>query len=404
MKLTHLTAVFSLLAALPATAAAEADLTAADVAAIRHVLTVGATSPADDVALSKAADAVPVPAVRDKVKATLPEIRAAAATHARVEKIVAELKTFNGITELAPGGPAWLRDVVGDESMHLFDRLVTVDLNERRNPHDKTYKLNAAIADEWLARLDGLTDIKRLDIASADIKGPGLRHVGTLTNLESINLTLTPVTDEYLEPLGNLTKLKVLGLASAGCNGTGCKYLTKLTQLENLNFHHTTVNDEGLAEISKLTSLTRLEIVHCFFTDAGAEHLAKLKNLQRLQLGSTKATGAAVAPLKGLPNLRELDIHDLKDASVAIRNAANIATLKVLRVYVAPVKDADVAQIAGLANLEELTLSGLQLTPTGLEPLSGLKSLKKLSLGNGKVPAEAIAKLKAALPDLTVVP
>ncbi len=390
-------------------AAAEPASTAkpADVDPIKHVLSLATNNPKDaglHASLAEAAGKIPDPALRNRVVEALPEIEAAAAHHVQCEAIVANLKSFNGISELAPGGPDWLRAIVGDSSMQLFERLTLVDLNERKNPHAKDYKLNTAINDEWLAQLQGLTDIHRLDIANVAIKGPGLKYVGSLTGLESINLTLTPVTDEYLEPLGNLTELKVLGLASAECNGVGCKYLHKLTKLENLNFHHTPVNDEGLKEICQMTSLERLEIVHTFFTDAGAMNLANLKNLQRLQLGSRKASGASVGYLRGLPKLRELDLHDLNNASEAVHLASEIPTLAVLRCYIGPIGDDDLKAITKLTKLEELILEGAKISDAGLDSLASLNKLKKLTLGHAKVSAAAVEKLKAALPGLEVVP
>ncbi|HWE01401.1 MAG TPA: hypothetical protein VG326_03250 [Tepidisphaeraceae bacterium] len=380
----------------------------ADVDAIKHVLTIADTLPRDaaplHAALAEAANKITDAALRQRIQNLLPDLETAAGRHARSQTVVANLKAINGLSELSPGGPAWLRSIVGDQAMRVFDRLTLVDLNERKNPHAKDYKLNTAINDQWLAQLQGLTDIRRLDIANVAIKGPGLKYVGTLTNLESINLTLTPVTDEYLEPLRDLTELKTLGLASAECNGVGCKYLHKLTKLENLNFHHTPVNDEGLKEICQMTSLERLEIVHTFFTDAGAMNLANLKNLQRLQLGSRKATGAAVGYLRNLPKLRELDLHDLSNAGEAVRLASEIPTLTVLRVYVGPINDDDLKSVSRLARLQELVLEGSKITDAGIDSLAATTKLKKLSLGHAKISPAAIDKLKAALPGLEIIP
>ena len=57
----------------------------------------------------------------------------------------------------------------------------------------------ARVNDAWLERIAGLPDLRRLDVANADIRGPGLKHLGTLPSLESLNLTLTPITDDALE-------------------------------------------------------------------------------------------------------------------------------------------------------------------------------------------------------------
>lgn len=342
------------------------------------------------------------PDLRKQMEAMIPELRQAAERHPLIEKVAAALKPFNGIYVVAPAGPDWLRAAIGVDALKPYERLVQIDIGDRQTPHDKTYHLLEAVNDDWLANLEGLTDLENLNLANTDIKGPGLKHLARLTKIYRLNLTLCPIADEDLKYLAELSAMKTFGLASAGSNGTGFKYLHKMTALESLNFHHTTVNDDGLREICQMTSIERLEIVHCFWTDSGAANLAQLKNLQRLQVGSRKATGASIGFLRSLPKLRELDLHDLENPSLAIENASQIPTLEVLRIYI-PIKEADLQHLAHLPKLQELILNGSILTEPAIKSLSEIKSLKKLSLSNGK-PKAGIDKLKAALPNVEIVP
>src|SRR5262249_35532657 len=165
-----------------------------------------------------------------------------------------DVKALGGTTQTEPGGPDWLRKQVGDEPMQLFTKLVGIDLQDRSIPIKSGIK-NERITDDWLTRIDGLPDLRTLDISITVVKGPGLKYVGTCKNLEALNITLTFVTDESLAHLRDLTKLRVLALASTKCTGEGLKECGGLTKLENLNFHYTPVNDAGLEQIAKLTSL-----------------------------------------------------------------------------------------------------------------------------------------------------
>lgn len=378
----------------------------ADLDAVKRVLAVTDAAPADAAALhhslGEAISKIADPSLRQQVQDLIPELETAAAHHARVVQVVADLKASGGVTEVTPGGPAWLRTLAGDSAMAVFDQLTTVDINDKQSPHNKDYHLLNNVTDEWLARLDGMTELQHLNISNTAIHGPGLTHISNFIHLESLGMTLCPVTDEYLKNLSNLTEMKRFSLASATCDGTGFKYLGKMTKLENLNFHHALVNDDGLREICRMTSVQRLEIVHCHWTDSGAANLANLKNMQRLQLGSTMATGASVAFLRGLTNLKELDLHDLKDASLAVRYASEIPSLTVLRLYLGGLKDDDFKQIAKLSNLEELILSGGPISDSAAASLAELKKLKKLTPG-GKLSPAALEKLKAALPGVEIV-
>jgi hypothetical protein len=352
--------------------------------------------------LAALAETVGDPKLRERTKQLLPDLEQAAVRHARVRRVVADVKAAKGTVKTEPAGPKWLREAVGDEPVEVFAGLVEIDLCDRSIPIKSGVK-NERINDDWLERLSGLPDLRSLDISLTVVRGPGLRSVGTLKNLETLNLTLTLITDEHLHHLRGLTNLKKLLLASTQCNGAGLKGLDSLTRLENLNCHSAPVTDAGLEAIGRLSGLERLEIVHTRFTDTGAKHLAGLTNLRRLQLGSRGATGAGVAPLRALKNLRELDLHDGLVSAEGVKHAAEIPSLRVLRLYAGPVKDEGFAPVARLTDLEMLIAQHLQITDESLKVLKELKKLKRLDITGNKVSDSAVAELKKALPGLEVL-
>jgi hypothetical protein len=388
-----------------------AEATAADVATLKQLFR--AASSWDDRGrhtlhdgmhkhLAALADQVGNAKLRDRTRQLLPELERATILHARVRRVLADLKAVQGIAQTEPSGPPWLRDLVGGESMQVFTKLTGIDVCDRSIPIKSGIK-NERITDAWLERMADLPDVRALDISVTVVKGPGLTVVGTLKNLESLNLTLTLVTDPHLVHLRGLTKLRALYLASTKCTGEGLKDLGGLNQLDNLNCHSAPVNDAGLEQIGRLTSLQRLEIVHTHFTDAGAQHLSRLTNMRRIQLGSREATGAAVAPLRAMTKLRELDLHDGLVTTEGVKYASAIPSLTVLRLYAGPVKDEGFRHIGKLTNLETLIAQGVQLTDAGLEHLTGLKKLKRLEIQGNAVSDAAVARLKKALPGVEIV-
>ena len=342
------------------------------------------------------------PLLRVRARELIPALEKAALARPHLLAVAEAVKSARGTVRFECGGPQWLREVAGDDAMHLFDRLTAIDLNDKGNPHDPTYKRNTTLSDGWLTNLVNLPDLAYLDLSNSNIEGPGLKHVGALKSLERLNLTLTLITDPWLEQLAGLTNLRVISLASAKCSGAGYKFLGNLKRLESANFHTAPVDDAGIAGISKVPSHERLEVVHTHFTDAGAQALAKLVNLERLQMGSRDATGAAVKPLTGLKKLRELDLHDGQASVEGVRHASEIQGLRVLRVY-GTIKDEGAQHIAKLKNLEVLLVPGTQITDVGLEAFAGLTKLKRLEISGNKVSDAAVAKLRAAIPGLEIV-
>ena len=372
-----------------------------DAPAVRAVLRAHAEGNAAAVAeqLKNLADAQ----LRERVRKELPALKEALAHRTQAQAVEAAAKEAGGQATWSTPAPGWLADLAGDDALAPFRTLVSLNLYNGNNPLKGKGGLNLAVNDDWLARVAGLTTLTNLDVANCDVRGPGMKHVATLKNLERLNVTLTPLTDAFLKPLGVLTKLRVVSFASAKCTGEGFAHLGAWQAVENLNFHYTPVNDAGLKEIARLKNLERLEIVHTHFTDAGAPHLSKLTSLRRLQIGSQKATGATVASLVPLKNLRELDLSDQQASPEGAKWAGLIPSLRVLRISGGAIKDEGAAHLAGLPNLEVLLLQGAQLTDAGLEPLAKLKTLRQLDLRGNKLSDDAVAKLQAALPAATIL-
>lgn len=376
------------------------DTTPADEALLTQILSVEtATDRAALIAKVSSAE------LRERLTRLLPEIERAAHERQTALALAKEVERVGGKVVWAPSGPQWLYLATRDKGTEIFDVIATIDLYNGNNPLKGKGGRNEQVTDEWLARLSGLTTLRRLDVSNCAIRGDGLRHVGGLVGLRELNLTLTPVTDEGLQHLSELVELRTLGLASTQCNGTGFVHLKGLKKLESVNFHFTPLNDEGLRAISQAPISDRLWFAHTHFTDVGAKHLASLTSLRRCGIGSMEqgSTGESVAALSQLP-LEDLSLLDNQATPVGIEHAAKIVTLKRLDVSHAPtVTNDSLRVVAQMPKLEEFVIGSAQVTDEGLLRLAHSKSLKKISLsGLKQITADGINALKAARPELTV--
>jgi Leucine Rich repeat len=120
-------------------------------------------------------------------------------------------------------------------------------------------------------------------------------------------------------------------------------------------------------------------------------------------LGGTSLGDDALAQVKALPKVVQLDLKDTQITDAGLAHLAGIATLTRLHLEKTKITDAGLEQLKDLGNLEYLNLYGTAVTDAGLKHLEGLKNLKKLYVWQTKVTDEGIAKLKQALPGVTVV-
>ena len=351
--------------------------------------------------LGELARRVADPALRARAGKLAGDLNAASMLHAQVRFLLAEVKRLKGKAVTEPGGPRWLRDVVGPKALAVFSRLTEVHLNEHTDGHavKKPRPKGEAVTDAWLRNLEGLSDLRRLELSGTAVSDAGLASLRGLKNLERLNVCLTPVTDAGIKHLAGLTRLRRLVICSTRVTGSGFKDVPDWPRIESINLHSCPVSDEGLAAISRFKNLQRLEIVHSRVTDAGLRHLGKLTNLRQLHVASHGTTRAGLGFVEKLSRLVQLDLYEELAGNEGLAHVGKLTGLKILNLYVGPADAAGLALLSKLSGLEELTLGGMgKMTDAAVEHLLRLKSLRRLTLSGTKITEAGMQRLRKGLP------
>jgi hypothetical protein len=153
--------------------------------------------------------------------------------------------------------------------------------------------------------------------------------------------------------------------------------LPALTYVKALDVSRTAITDEQLEVIGDMTQLTSLALQVTDVGDEGVARLAGLTSLQSLVLASTNAGDGCVDVLGKLSGLKILDLS-------ATKVSANLAPL------------------AALPDLEWLLLREDKLTGEAIAELSNCRSLRRLNLEDSEFPADAVTKLREALPTVSI--
>jgi beta-lactamase regulating signal transducer with metallopeptidase domain/Leucine-rich repeat (LRR) protein len=321
-------------------------------------------------------------------------------------KVIAEIKELGGT-------------VIFDENKP--DRPV-ISVDFERAPMGKK------ITDAVLASLEGLTQLRTLNLASpfnAEYTESGLKHLASLTKLQSLSLQGKKITDAGVKHLKGLSQLKSLRLMGCRITDAGLANLEGFSQLESLdlggNFE---VSDAGLIHLKSLPKLRRLDLwatrvtrsklvclkeltqVEAFSlevsSDADLEHVKDLTKLEGLLLRGGQITDAGLECLDGLTGLQRLDF----DSTFAVTDAGlkHLEGLKQLRVLFLvgntlvggrpePVTDAGLEHLRPLTNLQQLTLRGNHFTDAGLKNLKGVQ-IPVLMLTETRITDAGLAYLK----------
>ncbi len=150
-----------------------------------------------------------------------------------------------------PPGPAWLRNLLGDD---FFSHVRCV---------------NTQVTDAGLTRLAGLPELEALELNGSTITDAGLAQISRLNQLQGLSLDSTQITDTGLAHLAERIQLHRLGLNNTKVTNAGLSHLRGLTHLQCLELDGTKITDEGLAHIAGLTQLYWLWLANTQITDGG---------------------------------------------------------------------------------------------------------------------------------------
>ena len=275
-----------------------------------------------------------------------------------------------------PGGPTWLRELVGDEQFESLDRVVEVGV--RRDglawaaelPDVRVVKVNGEVTTASLSHLQRLPRLELLDLWQAQPESfdpftsnpfipkygddppadptprlrlpplPGLRRLvvgntrieglSTAPALEVLNWSGEPANESLLKELAAESKLRKLSLSNCTVAWHRLGLLASLPDLEQLELEQTTIDDENVKNVAALTRLRKLSITYCPFTGRGLNHLASLPRLESLEFYETNVSDDALPHLASFKNLRELNLSVTRVTEDAIPNLVQMKSLRQL--------------------------------------------------------------------------
>src|SRR5262249_27919501 len=167
-----------------------------------------------------------------------------------------------------PPGPDWVRRTLGPD----FLDTATYVLLQGEQCDDES--LRAACRLPWL---------EELSVVNTGVTDASAEDIRYLTNLRSLDLRLNRITSRTLRHIGGLSDLRTLTLSLKG--------------------FPIVARDEDMAFLKRLTRLERLNLYSADLDDAWLTYLEGLAHLESLHLTETSMTAESLDHLKGLPHL-----------------------------------------------------------------------------------------------------
>ena len=141
-------------------------------------------------------------------------------------------------------------------------------------------------------------EVIKVDLNNAKITDADMTHLEKFSELEWLDVRVTPIGDEGAAHLSNLRKLKFLNISRTNFGDKGLASLRGLTELETLFLGTTKVTDEGLKNIENFTKLKKLSVFRTAVTDAGLASIEKLPSIEIFVFGQSKISEAGAKSLQ----------------------------------------------------------------------------------------------------------
>jgi Leucine-rich repeat (LRR) protein len=236
-----------------------------------------------------------------------------------------------------------------------------------------------------------------------------------MKELERLDLSLTRISDRGLRALKGAPAIEELDLSFAEqITDEGAATVKGWKHLRRLNLRGTKITDATLEFLSGVPSLEWLDIGWAQVTDTGLGHLATLTNLRHLAMGGNKLTDTSLQFLRQTPQIEFLDLGgtqrtdsglwSLQLSDEGMQSIAAVAELRELRLEGTAVDGRGLGMFASLPKLERLSLQGCRkLRDDAATALAGFTQLRVLDLKDSSLSAEAVARIRGALPACQVI-
>jgi hypothetical protein len=214
------------------------------------------------------------------------------------------------------------------------------------------------ITDGTLAQLasspEAAAAITEIDMHGAQISATGLGYLGALPNLESLDVSNSPVAADSLTAIARAQSLKSINLANSEAN------------------------DRVVSELSTIPHLQTLDLSGTRVTGGSATGLGSMRELTELSLMGTSADDQVVTALASLP-LRKLDLSKSRITNASLPLILKISTLESLNVSFCAVTG-DGFKGFGKSNIRELSVGETTFGIEGFKAIKGMKSLEELNV------------------------
>jgi len=284
----------------------------------------------------------------------------------RQEAAIRAIDRMYGIVGTEQRGPDWLRSLVGDERMRIFDVVESIEIAPT---------LDSENIDAELANIAPLSSVRKLSLGPVEdwtnLRGPWFGR------LDAIGPEGPSFSDAGMSHLKGMKEMQILDLSFSRVTDTGLAYIKDMLELTDLNIGGTQATDASLSQLVRKPHLARLVLYRTRITDAGLVYVGRCASLESLDLRETSVTDSGLSELRRLPRLKAIALGGTQISDCGLKYLEECSTLERIDLTDVNITDAGLQYLHRLPNLCEVVVTGARTTQ------HGRKLLLESHRGNG---------------------
>ena len=253
--------------------------------------------------------------------------------------------------------------------------------NEEISVHTISLSDNLVVSDANLANLDGLSELRVIDLTNCKISPIGLAMLKGLVGLHTMYLSGIDLTGFDFEQLADSSRIQTLMLNGCSISDEQLISIIRLfPMLRELGLSHARVTSASASKLDALNLLTTLILDSTNIDDESLTVIGNLTRLEVLDLSGTKLSGSNLSPIWSSKLLKGLGVGGIPVTDAAMDAVTNLRMLSAF-----DVRDTAVTAEAVRSFLANRPAVGLYVSPHLFGKHSQLEALLELGPIRGEV-------------------
>lgn len=284
--------------------------------------------------------------------------------------MIHEASQLNSVESLTVEGRSSGKSLSRESLLSLLEmqNLVALDL------------IDVGVTNAGVEILSQISSLKKLSLDwNSDITPMSFKYLSKLRNLESLSLK-DIASGGGLNQLSQLTQLSTLQLSLTDITDKDLKALSKFPRLKSLDLSRTKITDDGLAHLLSLKELEELTLVRTDISKQGLDTISKIATIQKLNISFTKISNDSMKPVSELDNLRWLSIASTEIKPGGLNPLLHCTKLEHISLSYNDVSDEDACVIAKLPNLQSIYIVNTKITDRSIPCFVSMPKLQTLDI------------------------